>query len=189
MSAQDIWGLESALHFCVSPSSLGEVKGLLGKLPRCDHAYTVDRVQKFYTGQRSQGPVQNLQDQARVQPHVVPWWVSIAHTLYNYTAGWLGLDVLGSSLQLSYIKRAMADIKMICIIIYCTVYDCIYYIALYMTVYIILHCIRTYNYTFWWCCPQLSFVLWTPFTSEVKTPLDSCQIHGHYALCMWFPYL
>ena len=93
--------------FVFSRSSSGDVKGLLGTFSRCDH---IDRVQvKGHGGVSSTFKIMPG-FMSRVS-HLVGKFS--AHTRI-YTAGKLGLDVTsvpGNSLQLSYIKREMADVN------------------------------------------------------------------------------
>ena len=82
--------------FVFSPSSLGDVKELLGTFPRCDHT---DRVLLGVRGYRSKV--------TGTCPAPVSAYIRI------HTAGdKLGLNVtsvLGSSLQLSYIKKLLLE--------------------------------------------------------------------------------
>ena len=93
--------------FVFSRSSSGDVKGLLGTFSRCDH---IDRVQVKGHG----GVSSTFKIKPGFRPQVGPLVGKFSAHTRIYTAGKLGLDVTsvpGSSLQLSYIKREMADIN------------------------------------------------------------------------------
>ena len=90
-----------------SRSFLGDAKGLLGTFSRCDH---IDRVQVKGHG----GVSSTFKIKPGFQPRVGPLVGKFSAHTRIYTAGKLGLDVtsvLGSSLQLSYIKWEMADVN------------------------------------------------------------------------------
>ena len=96
-------------HFCASPSSSGDMKGLLGTFSRCDH---IDRVQ--VKGHGGVSCTFKIKPGFEFSPQVGPLVGKFSAYICIYTAGKLGLDVtsvLGSSLQLSYIKWDMADIN------------------------------------------------------------------------------
>ena len=93
--------------FVFSRSSSGDAKGLLGTFSRCDH---IDRVQVKGHG----GVSSTFKIKPGFRPQVGPLVSKFSAHACIYTAGKLGLDVTsvpGSSLQLSYIKREMADIN------------------------------------------------------------------------------
>ena len=109
-----LWGLISfflfsGFHFCLSLSSSGDVAGLLGTFPRCDH---IDKALVGARGYRSKvmGCVQHLLklSQGYIRLQVGPLVGTFSAHTRIHTAGKLGLDVTsvpGSSLQLSYIHQ------------------------------------------------------------------------------------